>query len=452
MSDTDQLTGLPNRAALTRHLDQAIESPESGPLAFALAFLDLDGFKEVNDRYGHAVGDQLLRLVAKRMAANLRSNDLIARFGGDEFVVLLTGELGSSAAEESLNRLIREVSEPFEVDSLKLQVSASAGVTLYPQSEVVDAEQLVRQADQAMYQAKLAGKRQLCVFNVDKERLEKDKNKEVAAVKRAIGAGEIELFYQPKINMRTGEVLGAEALLRWNHPDHGLLFPADFLPALSHTIAGMELGKWVVAKGLEQLREWLGRGLDLHVSVNVDGYLLQHPDFLLYLRKLLIDSPSLPKRVFELEVLETSAIEDIEHLSSVLKACKKLGIRISLDDFGTGYSSLAHLRDLSVDILKIDRSFVRDMLSSPGDLAILKGVIGFAGAFQCDVVAEGVETLQHAESLVELGCEWGQGYYIAKPMPVQIFEDWLQDWHQNGFQHKFHHARKAKAATSTGYK
>jgi diguanylate cyclase (GGDEF)-like protein len=452
LSVTDQLTGLPNRAALTRHLDQAIGNPEPGQLAFALAFLDLDGFKEVNDRYGHAVGDQLLRLVAKRMAANLRSNDLIARFGGDEFVVLLTGELGISAAEQSLNRLIQEVSEPFEVDSLTLQISASAGVTLYPQSEVVDAEQLVRQADQAMYQAKLAGKRQLCVFNVEKERFEKDKNREVTAVKSAIASGQFELFYQPKIDMRNGEVLGAEALLRWNHPENGLLSPADFLPALSHTSAGMELGKWVIARGVEQLREWQLRGLDLHVSVNVDGYLLQHPDFLPHLRKLLRDSPTLPKQVFEFEVLETSAIEDIEHLSSVLKACKKLGIRVSLDDFGTGYSSLAHLRDLSVDILKIDRSFVRDMLSSPGDLAILKGVIGFAGAFQCDVVAEGVETLQHAESLVELGCEWGQGYYIAKPMPVRVFEAWLQDWNQHGFQRKFPYAGKAKSAILTGYK
>ncbi|WP_288365345.1 EAL domain-containing protein [uncultured Marinobacter sp.] len=432
LSDTDQLTGLPNRAALTRHLNQKIGHPESAQLAFALAFLDLDGFKEVNDRYGHPVGDKLLRLVAKRMAANLRNNDLIARFGGDEFVILLTGEFGSSEAEESLNRLIRQVSEPFEVESLKLHISASAGVTLYPQSEAVDADQLVRQADQAMYQAKLAGKRQLCLFNVDKERSEKGKNKEAAAVRNAIASGEFELFYQPKVNMRTGEVLGAEALLRWNHPDRGLLAPAAFLPALSQTSAGVELGHWVIASGLTQLRHWHERGIDLHVSVNIDGYHLQHPDFLRQLKDLLMDCPALPKHRLELEVLETSAIEDIDHVSSILTACKKLGIRISLDDFGTGYSSLAHLRDLSVDILKIDRSFVRDMLTSPGDLAILKGVIGFAGAFQCDVVAEGVETIQHVQSLTELGCDLGQGYYIAKPMPPQVFEAWLRDWPQRG--------------------
>lgn len=439
LSDTDQLTGLPNRAALAKHLDQKIIDLKKDDMAFALAFVDLDGFKEVNDRYGHHMGDKILQLVAKRLASNLRSDDLIARFGGDEFVIFLNGRFSPCLVEESLSRLINKLSEPFDIDSVLLQLSASIGVTLYPQSKAVEPDQLIRQADQAMYQAKLSGKNQICLFNVDNEQVQKGKQSELSAIRAAMDADQFELYYQPKINMLTGKVLGAEALIRWNHPSEGLKEPATFLPVLNNTSTGVELGRWVITSALCQLEKWLQQGLDLHVSVNIDGYHLQHSQFLRDLSSILADFPNLPKQRLELEVLETSTIEDVSHVYSVLNACRMMGIRISLDDFGTGYSSLSHLRDLSVDTLKIDRSFVQNMLSSAGDLAILKGVIGFAGAFECDLVAEGVETLQHSQQLIELGCECGQGYFIARPMPAHAFKPWVEEWHQQAFQKQFKH-------------
>lgn len=437
LSGTDQLTGLPNRAALTRHLSQKISSVEGEQLTFVLAFIDLDGFKEVNDSHGHLMGDKLLQLVAKRMAENLRDDDLIARFGGDEFVVLLHGGFSTGGAKESLNRLIRQLAEPFEVDSVTLNISASAGVTLYPQAEEIEPDQLIRQADQAMYQAKVAGRNQLCLFNVDQEKFQRERNEELTAIQAGMAAGQFELYYQPKVNMRTGQVLGVEALLRWHRPAHTLVGPVEFLPAVNDTSVGIDLGRWVIANALAQLEDWHRHGLELHVSVNIAGYHLQHPDFLRDLGQVLAGVPGLPKRLLELEVLETSTIEDIDHISSVLAACKSLGIRVSLDDFGTGYSALGHLRDLKVDALKIDRSFVKDMLTNAGDLAILRGVIGFARAFQCDVIAEGVETWQHSQSLIELGCEWGQGYYIAKPMPALAVESWVREWRRHEFHSKF---------------
>ncbi|WP_083007494.1 sensor domain-containing protein [Halomonas sp. GT] len=437
LSDTDQLTGLPNRAALTKHLDQKIIDLQKNDMAFALAFVDLDGFKEVNDRYGHHMGDKILQLVAKRLASNLRSDDLIARFGGDEFVIFLNGRFSAGLVEESLSRLINKLSEPFDIDSVLLKLSASIGVTLYPQSEEVEPDQLIRQADQAMYQAKVSGKNQICLFNVGNEQVQKGKQSELNAIRAAMSADQFELYFQPKINMLTGRVIGAEALIRWNHPSEGLKEPATFLPVLNNTSTGVELGRWVITSALRQLQEWLQQGLDLHVSVNIDGYHLQHSQFLCDLSHILADFPDLPKQRLELEVLETSTIEDVSHVYSVLNACRMMGIRISLDDFGTGYSSLSHLRDLSVDTLKIDRSFVQNMLSSAGDLAILKGVIGFAGAFECDLVAEGVETLQHSQQLIELGCECGQGYFIARPMPAHAFKPWVEEWHQYAFKKQF---------------
>jgi diguanylate cyclase (GGDEF)-like protein len=435
-SDTDQLTGLPNRAAMTDHLSQRMIDCKPGELAFALAFVDLDGFKAINDRYGHHIGDKVLRLVARRMANNLRSDDLIARFGGDEFVILLHGEFSAKNAEESLARIILQIAEPIEVDSLTLDLAASAGLTLYPQSQEIEPDQLIRQADQAMYQAKLAGRNQVCLFNINQETYQRNKNSELAAIRDAMAAGQFELYYQPKVNMRTGEIMGAEALIRWNHPDDGLRAPDTFLPLLENTTLGLDLGRWVITSALAQLQEWLKAGLDVHVSVNIAGYHLQYPNFFQDLSRILASFPDVPKQRLELEVLETSTIEDLGHVSSVLGACRAMGIRVSLDDFGTGFSTLGHLRELSVDILKIDRSFVQDMLVNAGDLAIIKGIVGFAGAFDCQLVAEGVETLQHGQTLVDLGCEWGQGYFMARPMPGGEFSTWHKNW-QHDFNGKF---------------
>ncbi|MBZ5487713.1 EAL domain-containing protein [Halomonas aquamarina] len=437
LSDTDPLTGLPNRAALTHYLDQKmLQRPHNG-MAFSLAFVDLDDFKKINDQHGHHRGDRVLKVIAKRLAGSLGRDDLIARFGADEFVILLNGPFRPGAAQESLTRLADKLSEPIVIDAASLSLSASIGVTCYPQPRDVAPGQLLRQADQAMYQAKLAGKNQVCLFNIDNEASQKERYSELTTLQAALASRQFELYYQPKVNMRTGEILGAEALIRWHHPEEGLKAPGSFLPALHDTATGIALGRWVITQALSQLQTWLDQGIDLRVSVNIDGYHLQHPDFLHELSVTLAGFPALPPQRFELEVLETSTIEDIGHVYAVLDACRRMGIRISLDDFGTGYSSLSHLRDLSVDTLKIDRSFVKNMLTSRNDLAILKGVIGFAGAFGCDVVAEGVETRQHSQRLLELGCEFGQGYYIARPMPADAFHAWAAAWQKKEFKEKY---------------
>lgn len=443
LADTDELTGLLNRAALTRHLNQQMGSSRSSENAFALAFLDLDGFKEINDAYGHDVGDKLLRLVAKRMAANLRTHDIVSRFGGDEFVVIMQGNLGDSSAMDSLDRLIHQLSQPFHIGSLSLSISASAGITLYPQTEPIASDQLIRQADQAMYQAKLTGRNRVCMFNLDKELAQKGQHQKATEIQAAIAEHQFELYFQPKVNMRTGQVLGAEALIRWNHPTQGLLGPASFLSDVSESHQGVELGRWVIAAALAQMGSWHDQGRNINVSVNIAGYHLQHSSFVEELALMLAKFPMLRKQQLELEVLETNAINDIDQVSIVLAACKNLGVNISLDDFGTGYSTLGHLKVLTVDVLKIDRSFVKDMLSSQGDLAILKGVISFAQAFECDVIAEGVETLQHGQRLIELGCEMGQGYYIARPMPAVDLPAWTDAWQQSQYENKFKFTARA---------
>ncbi len=434
LSSVDPLTGLPNRAALSRHLDRQIAALGGG---FALAFIDLDGFKEINDRYGHETGDKVLQHVAKRLTDTLRHKDMVARFGGDEFVVVLDGYFDQALAQSPLYRLIDRLAEPVFVNDVSLIFSASIGLTLYPQAKALEPDQLIRQADQAMYQAKVAGKNRVCFFDIDDEEVQKERHAELVAIDRAMAAGEFVLFYQPKINMRTGRVVGAEALIRWHHPARGLVGPQEFLPVLSNTPNGVRLGYWVIRQALAQLSAWQSQGLETVVSVNIDGYHFQHPWFLQELGTILADFPEVAKRCLELEVLETSAIDDIDQVALVISACRALGLQVSLDDFGTGYSSLSHLKELPVDTLKIDRSFVQNMLESRGDLAILKGVIGFAQAFEFGVIAEGVETLEHSRALLELGCEIGQGYFIARPMPASHFPGWVAAWARDAFQRKY---------------
>ncbi|RZU98754.1 EAL domain-containing protein [Spiribacter vilamensis] len=437
LAEQDYLTGIRNRDALTRRLEQIIATGLPGQQTFALAFIDLDGFKAINDDHGHAAGDQLLRQVAERMSDNLRSNDLLARFGGDEFILLLQGAMGESMIRRLLGRLLEEIARPFEVDGVALSVSASIGVTVYPQATDIEPDQLIRQADQAMYEAKRTGRNQIRFFNVQQAEKDVHRRTEIDAISDAITDNQFELYYQPKVDMRSGEVMGAEALIRRNHPEHGLQPPSAFLPLLDGTETGITLGQWVVRRAVEQIREWRRQGIDMHVSVNIAGYHLQHPDFLEHLRATLTAFAAVPNNRLELEVLESSAIEDVGQAARVLQLCRMMGVKVSLDDFGTGYSTLGHLRDLPLDTLKIDRRFVQTMLTDDGDRAILRGVIGFAGAFDCGLIAEGVETIQHAGALMDLGCLWGQGYYIARPMRACELLEWVERWRQSGFVEKF---------------
>jgi diguanylate cyclase (GGDEF)-like protein/PAS domain S-box-containing protein len=428
MAHFDVLTGLPNRVLLADRLHQAMVQTQRRGQLLAVAYLDLDGFKLINDSQGHEVGDQVLIILASRMQQALREGDTLARLGGDEFVAVFLDLPDVSAAAPMLSRLLAAADAPLHVGDRVLQVSASIGVTFYPQAEEVDADQLLRQGDQAMYKAKQAGKNRYHIFDADQDRSLRGYHESVAQIQQALADGEFVLYYQPKVNMRTGTVVGAEALIRWQHPLRGLLPPAVFLPLIEDHPVAVELGEWVIDTALTQMETWRAQGLAIPVSVNVGARQLQQTDFVARLRTCLGRHSSLPKGSLEMEVLETSALEDLSRVSRVIESCREIGVMFALDDFGTGYSSLTYLRRLSVAYLKIDRSFVRDMLDDPNDLAILQGVIGLATAFKRQVIAEGVETVEHGSALLNLGCELGQGFGIARPMPGADFPAWAATW------------------------
>jgi diguanylate cyclase (GGDEF)-like protein/PAS domain S-box-containing protein len=424
----DALTNLPNRILLADRLRQGMAQVQRRGQLLAVAYLDLDGFKAINDHHGHAVGDQLLITIATRMLQTLREGDTLARIGGDEFVAVLLDMDDVSACVPMLLRLLAAASQPVKIGSLALHVSASIGVTFYPQMEDMDADQLLRQADQAMYHAKLLGKNRYYVFDAEQDSSIRGHNESVEHIRRALVEREFVLHYQPKVNMRTGEITGAEALIRWQHPERGLLSPIVFLPVIENHPLAIDIGEWVIDTALTQMELWHEAGLDIPVSVNVGALQLQHDSFVIYLQNILAAHPGVRPGCLEIEVLETSALGDMARVSKVMEDCRDIGISFALDDFGTGYSSLTYLKRLPVTQIKIDQSFVRDMLGDPDDLAILNGVIGLSSAFRRQVIAEGVETIEHGALLLQLGCEFAQGFGIARPMPAHELPAWSTIW------------------------
>ncbi len=424
----DSLTNLPNRVLLADRLYQAMVQAQRRGRFLAVAYLDLDGFKLVNDTHGHDAGDQLLVAAADNMKNALREGDTLARLGGDEFVAVLTDLTDAQDCSQTLERLLTAAARPMQFGGVCLQVSASLGVSFYPQADAVDADQLLRQADQAMYQAKLAGKNRYHVFDAVHDRSVRGRHESLEEIAQALYQGEFVLFYQPKVNLRSGQVLGAEALIRWQHPTKGLLAPAQFLPVIEDHPLAVVLGEWVIRTALVQIQQWQSQGLALQVSVNVGARQLQQDNFVQRVGELLASVPGVKAAQLQMEVLETSALQDLARTAQVIRACDQLGVGFALDDFGTGYSSLTYLKHLPVQTIKIDQSFVRNMLGDPADLAILQGVISLARAFQREVVAEGVETVAHGTRLLQLGCHLAQGYGIAHPMPADAFLAWHASW------------------------
>ena len=424
----DTLTNLPNRVLLADRLAQAMAQCQRRGQRIAVAFLDLDGFKMINDSYGHEAGDQLLIATAAAMTQTMREGDTLARLGGDEFVAVLLDLPDIEATEPMINRLLAAASRPVQIGERVLQVSASIGITFYPQAHDVEADQLLRQADQAMYQAKLAGKGRYNVFDAVEDRSLRVRYESLERIRQALVEREFVLHYQPKVNMRTGEVIGVEALIRWQHPERGLLLPDLFLPVIENHLMSVTVGEWVIDTALKQIKTWQEAGLLMPVSVNISARQLQQPDFVARLQSMLMLHPTVDPSCLELEILETSALEDVGQVSRIIEDCHQLDIHCALDDFGTGYSSLTYLKRLRVSQLKIDKSFVRDMLEDPDDLAILVGVIGLASAFRRNVIAEGVETVAHGTLLRQMGCELAQGYAIAHPMPAHQLPQWVAEW------------------------
>jgi diguanylate cyclase (GGDEF)-like protein len=420
---------LPNRLLLADRLHQAISAAKRQGDSLAVVYIDLDGFKAVNDNHGHDVGDQLLKKVSSRMRAALRENDTLARLGGDEFVAVLSDLNSEETCHAILSRMLAAAAKPVQIhQTCEVQVSASLGVSLFPQAEVTEADQLLRQADHAMYQAKITGKNRYHFFDKEEDKTLKGRYDSLQNIRKALEAREFILLYQPKVNLRLREVVGFEALIRWQHPEAGLLPPSAFLPMVENDPLSIDLGDWAIGEALAQMEAWQAFGIALPVSVNISALQLQQQDFVERLQQRLADHPNVKPEQLELEILETSALEDISHASSVMTACQKIGVGFALDDFGTGYSSLNYLKNLPAKQLKIDQSFIRNMLDDAGDLAITQGVIGLASAFRRQVIAEGMETAEHAELLLCLGCEQAQGYAISHPMKADQIPNWLAAW------------------------
>jgi EAL domain-containing protein (putative c-di-GMP-specific phosphodiesterase class I) len=332
-----------------------------------------------------------------------------------------------------LDRLLQAASAPFEVGAAVLQVSASMGVTIYPQ-DGSDADLLMRHADQAMYAAKQAGKNRYHLFDVEHEVAVKTRRESLDRIRIALERGEFVLYYQPKVDLRKRVVVGVEALIRWQHPQRGLLPPADFLPFVEGHPISIAIGEWVIKTALAQMSAWQMAGLTMPTSVNVGALQMQQTGFADRLAQLLYAHTDVPPHWLELEILETSALEDIGEVSQTMQACRAVGVRFALDDFGTGYSSLTYLKHLPAEMIKIDQSFVRDMLSDADDLSIVHGVIGLSVAFGRAVIAEGVETEAQCAQLLAMGCDLAQGYGIARPMPAQDVPAWVAQWTAGGMQ------------------
>jgi diguanylate cyclase (GGDEF)-like protein/PAS domain S-box-containing protein len=428
----DELTRLPNRARLAQLLDDAMRAADRDGYLLVVCYLDLDRFKPVNDRFGHAAGDRLLAELAGRLRSALRSRehwtDSAARLGGDEFVLLMrAGTL--EEARLAVERVLRVVSQPYLIDPAQeaVQITASMGATVYPVDHS-DADTLLRHADHAMYSAKQAGRNTYVFFDPEQRRRTEQRVTAIGRIQEALDQQEFVLYYQPKVDMRTGRVLGFEALLRWEHPQQGLVAPMQFLPLIEHTGLSSRIGDWVISRALEHLSQWRRDGQDFSVSVNVSARHLQEPDFAQRLAELLARHSEPLATQLEIEMLETAAHADIDATSVLLARCRSIGVRFALDDFGTGYSTLTYLKRLPVDVLKIDRSFVHHMLDDAQDRAIVEGVIGLARTFGCTVVAEGVESPAQARALLDMGCDIGQGTGIAAPMPAAQVAQWVREY------------------------
>ena len=420
----DTLTNLPNRTLLSDRIGQAIAHAQRQEQLLLVCFMDLDGFKAVNDLHGHELGDKLLIEVARRLINVVRGDDTVSRLGGDEFVLLLSEIHSAEEVDLLLSRILAEMSRPFEIGQTTLKISSSIGATIFP-FDYNDSDALLRHADQAMYQAKQLGRNRFHLFDASMDLQVQEHHQHLSRLELGLKQGELCLHYQPKVNLKTNKVIGMEALVRWQHPTRGLLGPLDFLYLAEDSNLIVDIGNWVLDEALRQISIWHAAGHDWKVSVNIAARQLQQHDFMNNIESILARHPNAPVHNLELEILESTALEDMVHVRSIILACQDMGMSISLDDFGSGYSSLAYLRHLPVNILKIDQSFVRDMLDDEDDCALVESILQMARAFKRQVIAEGMETAAHGALLLKLGCDTAQGNGIARAMPADQVEEWV---------------------------
>jgi diguanylate cyclase (GGDEF)-like protein/PAS domain S-box-containing protein len=420
----DSLTGVANRSLLADRIERALLSAARHQQRVAVAFIDLDQFKYINDALGHSVGDQLLRLVAARLSADIRGADTVARQGGDEFVVLLTEFVDESDAYAILHRVKESLARPYQVDGRHLHVTCSIGVSLYPR-DGADVDTLLRNADAAMYRVKEAGRNGILFFTAEMNERLRDRLALEAGLRLALDQRQLLLHYQPQIDAASGRIVSAEALIRWQHPTQGLVAPARFIPLAEDTGLIVPIGEWVLREACRQARHWRAAGFDgLSVAVNVSALQLRQGRLATQVRNALAES-GLDPAALELEITESMLMADPEASIALLDELKALGIRIALDDFGTGYSSLAYLKQFPIDTLKIDRSFVGDLPDNGDSRAIVATIIAMARNLQMRVVAEGVETDAQHRHLNSEGCDALQGDLFARPMDGEAFMAFL---------------------------
>jgi diguanylate cyclase (GGDEF)-like protein/PAS domain S-box-containing protein len=430
MAYYDLLTALPNRELLMERLKTAVELSSRDGGILALCYLDLDGFKIINDTYGHHVGDQLLITLAKRLSLNIEEGDTIARLGGDEFVIVINSLSASYKIETVASEILESVNTPFDIDSHRIHISGSMGITIYP-TDSSDVDTLLRHADQAMFEAKKSGRSTYKIYNPIQDEKIKEQNILILDFIKALNSkDQLRLYYQPKIDLRSGKVVGFEALIRWLHPEKGLLSPNNFLPSIEGTPQEFALGEWVVIHALRQLEKWKEENFKFTLSINISPRQIQMVEFAEFIESLLNRYDEDLANWLELEILEVAGIGDTKKVANVMNRCSKIGINFSLDDFGTGYSSLTHFHRLPIDILKIDQNFVKNMLDDERDLDIVEGILRISDTLKRPVVAEGVESVEIGMILLSLGCRYAQGYAIAKPMPSEDIHKWFQDWNR----------------------
>jgi len=422
----DPLTGLPNRRLLLDRLHQALAASRRGARQGAVLFIDLDNFKSLNDTLGHGMGDRMLQAVAKRLQASLRAEDTVARWGGDEFVVLLQ-DLGQDArraalhAEAAGEKLLRVLGQPYHLDDSAHHSTPSIGIVMWGEAES-SAEELLKHADHALYQAKAAGRNRLCFFDPVTQAAMAELALLEADLRQAVNYQQFELHYQAQVDA-DGRLLGAEALLRWQHPQRGWISPAQFIPLAEHCGVIGQLGEWVLQQSCAQLSAWaqVPALAGLSLAVNLSAHQFRQKGLLGFMQQLLARSGA-PTDKLKLELTESALVEDVEAVIALMGELRRLGLRFSLDDFGTGYSSLAYLKRLPLDQLKIDQSFVRDLLTEPNAQAIARAVIQLGDSLGLAVIAEGVETEAQMLALRGQGCHAFQGYFFARPLPLAEFE------------------------------
>ena len=424
----DALTQLPNRTILYDRLQMGISFSKRYNTQLALCFIDLDEFKPINDTYGHEVGDDVLIHIAKRLKECVRLSDTVSRLGGDEFVIIISECESMIGLQTLLERLLDTVSQPIVIRGNSVKVTASIGVAL-SHLTTDNPEMLLRQADQAMYRAKQEGRNAFHIFDEKNDETVTQRHATINEMRDAIKKNEFILYYQPKVQMSASKVIGVEALIRWQHPTRGLLGPFAFLPYIDGHEFSLRLDMWVLEQAFKQSILFEEKKIFISISVNISGDTLLNPLFLQTLFSLITRFPELNKKRIELEVLETSTLHDLEKATEVLLACKELGFTLALDDFGTGYSSLTYLRHLPVHTIKIDQSFVRDILEDSDDHVLVQSLINLVGAYKLNIIAEGVESEAIGKELLTMDCDYAQGYGIAKPMPIKDFMQWLKTWH-----------------------